>query len=385
MLFLLLQLFNGLGWSALAVLYYRSSKKTPVLPRQVNDAGRYPKVSVILPARNEEEYVKGSLQSLSQQKYPDFEVVAVDDNSTDATAEIMREVSSIEPMIRFTQAPPPPQGWTGKNWACEWGFRKAEGEILLFTDADTFFHEDTLKESVAYLLEQKLDALTLIPRIALKSRVSKAVQPLLNVVMSTVFSPLSVNNPKSKLAYFWGSYILISRSAYRIVGGHERIRSDLVEDRALGRLAKQAGLKIRMIDGSHRVSAVWSRDAESVWRNLERVLYSSVKDTPVSAIRFLIGTIVVLLLPYVALPLQIYSKPINVFGVKETIGVSILIYSVLLSLLCSTYEAKARLRCNPAYGLGAPLTVIFILSTLLSSFLRRGLKLSVNWKERLYR
>jgi cellulose synthase/poly-beta-1,6-N-acetylglucosamine synthase-like glycosyltransferase len=128
---------------------------------------KYPKVSVILPARNEEKYIAKCLDSLLKQSYPNFEIVAINDSSSDRTDEIIQRchILNSKVVVAINAEPKPEEGWIGKNWACYQGYLNSTGEILLFTDADTVHSISTISSAVTYLIKQNLDALTAIPRI----------------------------------------------------------------------------------------------------------------------------------------------------------------------------------------------------------------------------
>ncbi|MFQ6011800.1 MAG: glycosyltransferase, partial [Nitrososphaerales archaeon] len=309
-----------------------------------------PKVSVIMPARNEEEHVSTSLDAISGQKYPNYEITVLDDGSTDSTPALIRERAEGDPQVRFGRIWDHPKGWTGKNWACYLGYKRSRGDILLFTDADINASDTVLNDSVGYMVRKKLDALTLIPKVITLGFIPRLVQPTLGVIMSVFFSPTAVNNPKSKLAYFWGSYFLISRRAYEIIGGHEAVKSEIVEDRALGQRTKRARLRLQMIDGSRDFSAVWARSTGSLWRNLERITFSSLRGNTRSKVQYVSGTAVLFLPPVLLfLTISLFEVSSNIPNLIFALG------GITLMILSSAYEAKHRLAIGYRYGLGVPL------------------------------
>jgi glycosyltransferase involved in cell wall biosynthesis len=124
-----------------------------------------PKISIIVPARNEEGKISKCLQSLLSQDYDNYEVIAIDDSSTDKTLSIISKLSKENHRLILVKSPPRPDDWVGKNWACFQGYQKSSGEILLFTDADTVHRFDALSSAVNTLVHDELDALTLVPRL----------------------------------------------------------------------------------------------------------------------------------------------------------------------------------------------------------------------------
>lgn len=371
-------LLSALAWIIISYKYFQVIRKTPKIVRSV-EIGVQPKVSIIIPARNEEKYITAALTSLSKQRYKDYEIILLDDDSKDSTPLIIRGLANNEPRIKVDTITDRPEEWTGKNWACHLGFKKSVGDILLFTDADIEISETLLRDSVAYLVANRLDALTLIPRVRTSGLVSKFVQPTLGVIMSVFFSPLAVNNPDSKLGYFWGSFFLISRRAYEIIGGHEAVKGDIVEDRALGQRTKDAKLKMRMLDGTNELSAVWARSASSLWRNFERITYPSMRNNPKSKITYVGGVSIILIPPLVLFPVLLIQGEM-----VSMITASLSVTSIFLMIISSAYQAKHRLGLGYRFGLGVPFALAWILSNLLVSALRRRDGI-VTWKGRVYR
>ena len=176
------------------------------------------KVSVILPARNEEKYIAKCLESLTSQDYANFEIIAINDSSTDGTADIMYQYARKSSSIVVVDAKPKPDGWVGKNWACYEGYLRASGDLLLFTDADTIHSPSVMSLAVGQLEQQNLDALTAIPKLLCKDVWTKITLPMLSNFLHSRFSALRVNDPKTKTGYFFGSFYIITRRAYEIVG-----------------------------------------------------------------------------------------------------------------------------------------------------------------------
>src|SRR6202158_4689892 len=199
-----------------------------------------PTVSVVIPARNEEACLGDCLQSLVSQAGVSFEIIVVDDHSTDRT----REIAQSFPGVRVIDAGPLPQGWTGKNNAVTSGARMANGEWLLFTDADTVHLPGSLARSLDEARRHGAALLSYSPEQIMKSLPEKAVMPVIFAELAASFRPSRVSNPNSPAAAANGQYILITREAYDAVGGHAAIAGNLLEDVALARAVKRSGRKI---------------------------------------------------------------------------------------------------------------------------------------------
>ena len=202
-------------------------------------AGR-PAVSVIVPARNEEDCLGVCLGSLVAQAGVGFEVVAVDDGSTDRTREIAESFAGVQ----VVDAGPLPAGWSGKNHALTAGVRQAKGEWLLFTDADTVHLPGSLAQAMAEAKKQGAALLSYSPEQEVHGFWERAVMPVIFAELAGRYRPAEVSDPSSPIAAANGQYLLISREAYEAVGGHAAIAEDLLEDVALARRVKQLGRKI---------------------------------------------------------------------------------------------------------------------------------------------
>jgi len=191
------------------IISFRRLPKLESMNQQDAITDKYPKVNVILPARNEEKYIAKCLDSLLKQSYPNFEIVAINDSSSDRTDEIIQRchILNSKVVVAINAEPKPEEGWIGKNWACYQGYLNSTGEILLFTDADTVHSISTISSAVTYLIKQNLDALTAIPRILSEKDICiKITLPLLWTLSYTKYSALRANNPKNKMEFFFGSF-----------------------------------------------------------------------------------------------------------------------------------------------------------------------------------
>jgi glycosyltransferase involved in cell wall biosynthesis len=209
-----------------------------------------PVVSVIVPARNEEDCLGRCLQSLVAQDGVEFEVIVVDDHSTDRTGQIARSFQA----VRVLQAAPLPDGWTGKSNALVCGAKVARGEWLLFTDADTCHKPGSLVRALTEAREQKAEFLSYSPEQEVRSFWEKAVMPVIFAELARAYRPAEVSDPRSTVAAANGQYVLVARRAYEGVGGHASVAGILLEDVALARKVKQAGYRIFFRFGGEQVS-----------------------------------------------------------------------------------------------------------------------------------
>ena len=199
-----------------------------------------PVASVIIPARNEEANLRRCLESLVSQEGISFEIIVVDDGSTDGT----RAIAESFPGVRVIEPGPLPRGWSGKNNAVTAGAKRATGRWLLFTDADTVHKPGSLAAAVKEIQEGQADLLSYSPQQEVHGFWERAVMPVIFAELAATYRPSKVSDPNSPQAAANGQYLLISRSAYDAIGGHKAVAGSLLEDVALARLVKQSGRRM---------------------------------------------------------------------------------------------------------------------------------------------
>jgi len=206
-----------------------------------------PLVSVIVPARNEAVNIETCVRSLTASSHPAFEVLVVDDRSEDGTAEIVRSIAAGNArQLRLVKGAELPSGWLGKPWACHQGAVAAEGELLLFTDADTRHAPDLLARAVAGLREEGAGLMTLVGKQLMESFWERLVQPQIFMLMLFRFPrfELTAKSRNWREAIANGQYMLFTRIAYDAIGGHEAVKGEVVEDLVLAQRVKRAGLRL---------------------------------------------------------------------------------------------------------------------------------------------
>lgn len=249
--------------------------------------GSLPRLSVIVPARNEERQIEECVRSLLAQRYPDFEVVVVDDRSEDRTAEILARIAREDPRLKIVRGEPLPEGWVGKPWALMQGARAAAGSWLLFTDADTYHEPLACASSVAYACRQGADVVSLLTTQRMESAAERAFLPsILWIIAFAVGSLEAINDPKRlDAAIFNGQYLLFERGAYDALGGHAAVRDCIAEDYAFANIVKQDGrFRARLADASDLVYTRMYRSFAEIWNGFSKNLYVAAENKPVEAV-----------------------------------------------------------------------------------------------------
>jgi glycosyltransferase involved in cell wall biosynthesis len=248
-----------------------------------------PPLTVIVPARNEEAEIEPALRSLLQLDYPQYEVIAVDDRSTDQTGAIMDALTA-EPAaqgkLRVLHIKELPQGWLGKLHAMWVGsLRNAalknagqgSSEWLLFTDADCVFHPATLRRALHYAIKNRVDHLVLFPTGHMKTLGERMLISFPQVMSSFAMRPWKIRDPRARDHIGVGAFNLVRRSAYEAIGTYENLRLEVVDDIKFGESIKKAGLRQDVVYGPGLVSLRWGKGAAGIIANLEKNMFAFLK------------------------------------------------------------------------------------------------------------
>ncbi len=369
------------AWIFLLKSMLISFRLTPYLDKFEKKDHSTPKVSIILPARNEEEFLAKCLDTLIDQDYPNYEIIAIDDSSTDATGEIISEYAKQNSKIIPVSARPKPDGWMGKNWACMEGYQKATGELLLFTDADTKHAKNVISLAVSHLLSLKLDALTAIPKMISIDFWTKITLPMISTFLHTRFSAVRVNDPTKKTGYFFGSFFIIHKKTYEEVGTHESVKQEIIEDGALGKKVKDSGYKMRMARGDHLIDAIWARDKSTLWNALKRLMIPLYLQSQGIAVGIFFAVLFLLFMPF---PILAYSSILSFETLSNSmVFVSSLIASILI-YTGAVIEVKKGLHLRLIHALFGPLGSLVVVLGFLSGLLQAKKDSSVSWRGRKY-
>jgi glycosyltransferase involved in cell wall biosynthesis len=236
-----------------------------------------PRVSVIVPARNEEEHIGPALAKLLQLDYDNYEVIAVNDRSTDRTGEILNQVASTQEaggrlkVLHVAELPP---GWLGKVHAMWSAANQATGDWLLFTDADVLFRPDVLNRALVYAESESADHVVLLPRIIMESPGERMTIAFFQTLFVFGHRPWKVADPKTKDHMGVGAFNLIRRSVYDAVGTYRALRFEVLDDMKLGKIVKNAGYAQRNVFGDNLISLRWAKGALGMVDNLTKNFFA---------------------------------------------------------------------------------------------------------------
>ena len=263
------------------------SSLTKVKGRGPKD-GKFPKVSIIFAARNEAKDVEAAARSMLAQDYPDFEVIAVNDRSTDGTLAILESLAPspcpfppgererVRGKLKVLNISALPSGWLGKTHALWRGYLISKGDWLLFTDADVNFHPSTLRASIQAASDYRLDHLALFPQLVTKKIIEAIFAHYFILSFLRFLRPWAAPNPKSPAFVGVGAFNLVRREVYEAIGTHEKLALEVVDDVGLGRRVKKAGYSQRAMSGVDFVSVKWVEGFKGVLASLQKNAFAGM-------------------------------------------------------------------------------------------------------------
>lgn len=239
-------------------------------------AGPLPRVSIVIPARNEERNLEEALRSALALDYDNLEIDVVDDRSTDRTGQILDRMESEDPRLRVIHVKELPKGWLGKNHALWLGAEKATGELLLFTDADVVLDPSILRRAVGVMSADGLDHLTASPEIERPSLWFEMFIGTFSLFFSLFTRPWKVKDPNSRSHVGIGAFNLVRTAAYRAAGGHRAIAMRPDDDLKLGKLLKTRGFRQEFVFGQGLLRVEWYASVRELIQGLMKNAFAAV-------------------------------------------------------------------------------------------------------------
>ena len=322
-----------------------------------------PRVSIIVPARNEEETIAQVLEQLLKLDYENYEVIAVDDRSADRTGVAMDRVASSSDArgrLKIIHVENLPVYWMGKAHAMWTAANAADGDWLLFTDADVFFKPDVLRRALAYAEAESADHVVLFPRMIMKSVGERMMISFFQTMFVFGHRPWKVSDPKTKDHMGVGAFNLIRKSTYNAIGTYEALRFEVLDDMKLGKVVKTAGFAQRNVFGHDLISLRWGHGAMGIVNNVTKNFFAvmSFQSWRMLASTFAVGFLN--LMPFI--------------GIFAAHGWARLPFALALFCMFAIYVGMARLSdVRPYYFLLHPVSsILFVYAMLRSMFLTLG-------------
>src|SRR5437899_58459 len=260
-------------------------RRRNAIPRLPETAGHpaLPRVSVVVPARDEASAIGRAVESLLAQDYADLELIVVDDRASDTTGEVVRELAAKDPRVEALGVDALPAGWLGKNHALWRGADGATGEWLLFTDADVIFAPGALRRAVVYATAEGLDHLTLAPRLVARGLALRAFVAFFGFAFIALWRAYLANDPTSKRGVGIGAFNLVRRAVYEKIGTMRALSLRPDDDIRLGRRLRAFGFRQRVLNGNELLSVEWYPSLRAAIAGLEKSIYSTMEYRVVDA------------------------------------------------------------------------------------------------------
>jgi chlorobactene glucosyltransferase len=353
-----------------------------VRPGAAAGGGGGPLISVIVPARNEARNIERCVSALLAQTYQNFEVIVLDDRSTDDTSAILRRIAAANPRLRVLLGEPLPAGWAGKPHALCQGVALARGEWLCFVDADTFARPQALAATYATAQAYQADLFSILTGQTLGTFWEKVVMPVVLSGLAFGFPPDRVNDPQRPEAVANGQYLLIRRKVYEAVGGHLALRASLVEDKDLAEAVKRAGFRLVLADGQELAETRMYTSLAELWEGWTKNMFLGLQGRPwlllFGAVSSLAGAL--------ALPAWLLAGLIWLArgGGPAALGVLAEAAAVWALVLYARGRVARRLKISAWYALSLPLGAGIFAAMMLTSTVRVLTGRGVVWKGRIY-
>jgi glycosyltransferase involved in cell wall biosynthesis len=380
-----LSLWHALNWASGAVLattwvYHTLAARRGIAqiadltqPEYAVAAGKkMPRVSIVVPARNEAAMIETAVRSLLALDYPDYEVIAVDDRSEDATGAILdRLKTEYGARLLVVHVRELPSGWLGKTHAMWSAARAAKGEWVLFSDADVVHAPEALRRAVHYAEMERADHMVLLPTMKMETAGERMMIPFFQAMFIFAYRPWKVRDLKARDSIGVGAFNLVRRAAYEKIGTYASMRLSVVDDMRLGEKVKQAGLASHVAFGEGMVTVRWAVGARGVVQNLTKNFFAQVRYNLAFAIVAACGLLWLHLGPWL--------------GTAFAPGWTRLGYAVALGSVVAVYAGMGkRLKIGKGYVLLHPAASLVMVFTLLRSTAVTLARDGVEWRGTFY-
>ena len=340
-------------------------------------------VSVLIPARNEQNNIEQCISSVLKQDYPNFEVIVLDDNSEDRTAEIVDKIVKVDGRVRLIHGRPLPGGWAGKCFACHQLSQKAVGQWLLFIDADTVCQTHMIRSTLDIADRGNVALLSGLPQQKVSGLTQKIVIPILFYFLIMSWFPLwllhASKKPRPTLAI--GQFLLFKRDDYIRIGGHEVVKSRIMEDVWFGIEMSRRGGRTLSVDLSSTITTKMYSDLGSMTEGCLKWFYSVAALSPLALIGCVLAAYIFFLAPFY----WAYVIPLNSLLSGNIIidaGMFVVLQIAVIFLMRLTVDW--RFRGSKLSFIFHPLGTAFLMLTVFYGLARRALGAGVVWKDRVY-
>jgi cellulose synthase/poly-beta-1,6-N-acetylglucosamine synthase-like glycosyltransferase len=330
------------------------------------------RLAVVVPACNEEDSIEQALRRLIALDYPNYQVIAVNDRSSDRTGAIMDAVAaSSNGRLKVVHVTELPAGWLGKTHAMWSAARQSDSDWILFTDADVMFRPDCLRRTIAYAEAERADHVVLLPKIIMKRAGEKMMVGFFQLLFVFGHRPWKVADPKAKDHIGVGAFNLVRRSVYEQIGTYAALKFEVVDDMKLGKVIKNAGFRQRVVFGDDLIEIRWAKGARGVVNNLTKNFFAVMSFQPWRAVGGSVAMAILNLLPF--------------WGTFFAPGWTRIPYAVTLASMFLLYAGIWRkVEISPWYFLLHPVSTVLFIYTMLRSMIVTLWNGGVEWRGTFY-
>ena len=335
----------------------------------------WPRFSVLVPARNEEDNIGDCIAGLLAQDYQDFQLIVLDDNSTDRTWEILEQFANKDERLRLIKGKSLPSDWLGKHWACHQLAEEADGELLLFVDADTVHGPDMLRCTAAAMSGEQAALISALPRQHVVTWSEMLSIPAFYLGMLCGVPMRLTRLQRNPLLFnCLGQFLVFKRAAYNASGGYAAVRQNIVDDLAIGRRIHAMGLCYRLLDGNGQVSCRMYRNFDQVWKGLTKSTFATFSFDPFFMTLMQLLILAIFVSPITVLIIAL-AQPVVPWALVGMSGWAIVITLILWSI--SNYRFHFPLYLILIYPFSAIFMVVIAFASMVLTIQGKAL-----WKGR---
>lgn len=358
-------------WLVIAIDIMRGNRTICDLRRVEKMPGDWPRVSLIVAARNEAQNIREALRSHLAQDYADYELIVINDRSEDETGHILDAMAIGDSRLTVVHLDSLPSGWLGKNHALYLGAKKASGDLLLFTDADIVMAPDVLSRAVSLMHEQGLDHLTISPTMAMPTHFLQMFGASFVIFFTLFTRPWKVRDPKSSSHVGIGAFNLINNTVYWGVGGHETIRMRPDDDLKLGKIVKQGGYRSDLAFGAGLLSVEWYASVGEVIRGLEKNTFAGCDYSIVKVMSGAAFLLLFIVWPYLAVMVC--------DGLPQAIYSAVVLMMTVVFVDCASFNGLRQW-----YAVGFPVTTTLFVWIILRTMVLNLVQGGISWRGTFY-
>jgi cellulose synthase/poly-beta-1,6-N-acetylglucosamine synthase-like glycosyltransferase len=340
------------------------------------DKSKCPRISIMFAARDEAEKLPAAIASLLSLDYPNYEVIAVDDRSADATGKILDDFAAQDSRLRVIHITELPPGWLGKPHALNSAYQLATAPWFVFTDADVIFAPDSLKRIMTLASEQRIDHLALMTQMMMVGFWERVVMTYFGLGFTLGTEPWQASNPKSSKFTGIGAFQLMRREVYDGVGGHKKLAMEVIEDMKMGKLVKKAGFRSQAGYAAQHIRVRWQAGLGNLVRGTTKNFFAAAYFKLPIVCTQVFGIFLMSVFPWIALVCLLTTR---------SFGLPLLFAAIAVGIASCVHVALSfGAKASPLYGLTHPIGALIFMWMLTRSTIITLSRGGIVWRDTFY-